>query len=308
MQRNHPVRRRQAGFSVIEVVIAVLVIVVLAVAGFVVYQHHKPNSAKTNAATSQTQSTTQSQSTTTTAKNQNADTFIIPELNATLTLPEGLTPTDLKYSISTLAGQPSAGFTTTSLEQLDGTSSCSASQASIGVIWRTTTNPASGSVIAKQIGQYYFAFEKPQGSCTGNLNAGKLEQSQTALLQQAFETITATDPNYLVIKEWGIKLKLADADKITYTIGGTPNGSSANADGIVSWATLKLNSSVDTSDKCKSLGYEVEQLVAATNAAKIGKYDYGFSGTYDPCGDSTVDSLRAKISGSELVTSAISAE
>ena len=188
MNPRQPTKRNQSGFSVIEVLLIVLVVAALAVIGFVVYQRHKPSSAKNSAAISQTQTNTQS--TQTTPTNQNANTFTIPELNAKMTLPDGLAPSDLKYSISSLEGEPAAGFTTMSLEQADGTSNCSASLASIGVIWRTTKNVASGSVFVKQIGQYYYAFEKPQGSCTGNVTAGKLEQSQTSLLQQAFETIT----------------------------------------------------------------------------------------------------------------------
>lgn len=194
-------RANQSGFSTSVILLAVLVVAALAVAGLVVYQHHKSSSTntgtKSSAATSQSQKTPNQQGTTTTQTtptpaptNQNTNTFTIPELNAKLTLPDGLTPTDLKYAISTSTGVPVANFTTTSLQQADGTSSCRADQAPIGVIWRTTQNPASGSVTVKQIGQYYYAFEKPQGSCTGNLNAGKLEQSQTVLLQQAFKTIT----------------------------------------------------------------------------------------------------------------------
>jgi Tfp pilus assembly protein PilV len=191
---------RQSGFGTIVVLLAILVVALLALTTVVIYQHHKTNSTKSNVSTNTTQITTKPKNTTTTEPssnpaptNQNANTYTISELYAKITLPSGLTPSDLKYSISTSTGVPVADFTTASLEQADGTSSCSAGQAPIGVIWRTTQNPASGSVIVKQIGQYYYAFEKPQGSCTGNLNAGKLEQSQTALLQQAFETITATN-------------------------------------------------------------------------------------------------------------------
>ena len=147
---------------------------------------------------------------------------------------------------------------------------------------------------------------------------------QRQMLRGANNSATATQPQttkrpaqasksdsntgYLEIKEWGIKIKLADADKITYTIGGTPNGSSGNADAIVSWATLRLSDSVSTSSQCRPLGYEVEQLLAATNGTKIGNYSYGFSGAYTECGDSNVDPLRAQIANTELVTSAISAE
>lgn len=186
----------QSGFGILVVIIAFALVIVVAVSGFVVYQHNHKSSEPVSSShtTGSTTKQTQHQSTTTTpAPNQNAspsaNTFAIPEIHAKITLPSGLSPTDLKYSIDTSTGVPVADFTTASLEQADGTGSCSASQAPIGVIWRTTQNPASGSVTTKQIGQYFYAFEKPQGSCTGNVNAGKLEQSQTSLLEQAFETI-----------------------------------------------------------------------------------------------------------------------
>jgi|GEM_PF-5267253 len=191
---------RQLGFSTAVVLLAALVVALLALTAVGVYKHHKTNSTKNNVSTNTTQTATKPKSTTSTEPsntaaptNQNTNTFEIPELYAKMTLPTGLSPSDLKYSISTSTGVPVADFTTVSLEQADGTGSCSADQAPIGVIWRTTQNPASGSVTVKQAGNYYYAFEKPQGSCTGNLNAGKLEQSQTALLQQAFETITVTN-------------------------------------------------------------------------------------------------------------------
>src|SRR5436309_264963 len=59
----------------------------------------------------------------------------------------------------------------------------------------------------------------------------------TSLSQTTAQPVQAAKPNlasgYLVIKEWGIKVKLEDADKVTYTIGGNPNGSAGNADSIV---------------------------------------------------------------------------
>lgn len=181
------------------ILLAVLVVAVLAVVGLVIYQHHKssPKGAATTHSSQttnkQTNATSSNGTTQTPPTNQNTNTFTIPELSAKMTLPDGLTPSDLKYTITTDIGVPAAGFTTASLEQMDGTGNCSAAQGSIGIIWRTTQNPASGSVTVKQIGQYYYAFEKPQDSCTSNVNAEKLKQSQTALLQQAFDTITATN-------------------------------------------------------------------------------------------------------------------
>jgi len=144
-------QKQQLGFGMIGIILIIAVIVAVAISGFLVYKHHNKNSTKGSVSTNTTQTTTKPKNTTTepTPTNQNTNTYTISELNAKMTLPSGLTPSDLKYSISTSTGVPVAGFTTASLEQADGTSSCSADQAPIGTIWRTTQNPASGSVIVK---------------------------------------------------------------------------------------------------------------------------------------------------------------
>lgn len=129
----------------------------------------------------------------------------------------------------------------------------------------------------------------------------------TKIMNSAYFTSATSAAGYLEIKEWGVKVKIADADKLTYVIGGTPNGTSPNADAIVSWATLKLKDSITTNSQCQSLGYEAEQLAASASAAKDGQYTYGFSGVSNPCGNSALDTLRAKIV-SELTKDAIQTE
>src|SRR5947209_452210 len=61
----------QSGFGTVEIVLVVLVVAVLAVTGLVVYQRHKPSSARNSAATSQTQTTTKQQSTVTQSSQTN---------------------------------------------------------------------------------------------------------------------------------------------------------------------------------------------------------------------------------------------
>jgi hypothetical protein len=105
-----------------------------------------------------------------------------------------------------------------------------------------------------------------------------------------------------VIKEWEIKVKFPDADKATYTIDGQPNGT-GNADGVVSVATIRLNSSFNTSEKCKDI-YPLTQYISSAQAGTkvIGNFAYGHEGslTYNPCGDSNVDPLRERIYDTEL--------
>jgi type II secretory pathway pseudopilin PulG len=314
MQSYQPIKRDQSGFSTIEALLVVLVVAVLAVIGFVVYQRHKPSSAKNSAATSQTQTKTQPAQTTT-------QYLTIKEWGVKLPLSSAISNADYvvaKGSSSGAGGQPDKvwlGLTSNTSASCNPANNDAGGRGAIGAIIRvlpTDTDPVSGQLLTQKypngvtIGGYYYLYQSwaTNNPCASNSTLQSIDSAFAA----AAKGIVATDPNYLVIKEWGIKIKLADADKITYTLGGTPNGSSPNTDGIVSWATLKLNSSVNTSDKCRLLGFEVDQLTAGTGAPKIGKYNYGFSGTYDPCGDSTVDPMRAKITSTELVDSAITAE
>lgn len=66
MHLRQQTKRNQSGFSIIEISLVILVVSVLAVSGFVVYQRHKPGSTKTSAATTPTQTTSQQTNTTST--------------------------------------------------------------------------------------------------------------------------------------------------------------------------------------------------------------------------------------------------
>jgi cytoskeletal protein RodZ len=70
MLSNQQAKLNQSGYSAVEVLLIVLVVVALSATGFVVYQRHKSTSAKSNATTSPNQTTSQSQSTTTTQTQQ----------------------------------------------------------------------------------------------------------------------------------------------------------------------------------------------------------------------------------------------
>jgi Tfp pilus assembly protein PilV len=111
-----------------------------------------------------------------------------------------------------------------------------------------------------------------------------------------------TTEGYLVVKEWGVKIKLEDAEKVSYKMSGTPNGASANADGVISSAVLSLISSIEASDKCKPVGVSLSQHTAAfgapgsgANVRIVGNYSYGVDGGLNVCGNKTVDAFKEKI-------------
>ena len=157
----------------------------------------------------------------------------------------------------------------------------------------------------------WFVYKKNQQKPASN-NSTKTSTSEEKPSSQDSKEETETTPpvsdaKYLTIKEWGIKIKMEDADKLTYVMNGTPNGE-PNNDATTSYASLRLKDSVSVPDACRSFGPTVVQATAATNATKIGNYYYGFMGGYDDCGDATADALRKKIATQELVLSAIEAE
>jgi len=316
MQPHRPTKPKQSGFSVLEALIIILVIAVLAGTSYVAYQRLKNVRAKNSASTSQSQATPPLAQTTT-------QYFTIKEWGVRAPYAGSL---KLSYTISSEG--KSARF---SSDQLTILSSDCMGRGGWIERWASTDKVSEGppdantptaeqafagkdpaAVPYAHIGNYYYTFHHDQAAC-GDLNTTAALQSQTndavkALvpnLQAIPNTQTATQ--YLDIKEWGIKVKLDDADKITYVMHGTPFGP-PDADAISSYASLRLNDTVNTSDKCKDLGMSIVQQTAATNATKVANYSYGFWGGESDCGDSTVDLLRAKITGTELVLSAISAE
>ncbi len=152
-------RANQSGFSTMVVLLAVLVVAALAVTGLVVYQHHKPNSAKNSAATSQTQTPTQSQNTTTTQSAQATTTqyLDIKEWGVRLALDSNTA--SLYYYIS--PDLPNVAYL--SLKSIsDVAPTCAADKGSLGAISRLTPTEHQDALDGKihsipgtiQIGSY----------------------------------------------------------------------------------------------------------------------------------------------------------
>src|SRR5450759_2265728 len=92
MHLHQPIKRNQSGFSIIEISLVILVVAVLAVSGFVVYQRHKSTSTKSTADTSKSQTTTQPQGTTSTQPAQSATQYLtIKELGIRFKLSAAIT-------------------------------------------------------------------------------------------------------------------------------------------------------------------------------------------------------------------------
>ena len=162
--------------------------------------------------------------------------------------------------------------------------------------------------VALIAGTGYYVYKQSQNNDKAQSSVEVANKKEAVVTPPTKTSTTKADPydGYVVIKEWGIKIKLADADKVTYSMSGTPNGA-ANADSTTSYATLRLNESVGTKDACRPLGFSIVQTTATTSGTQVGKYYYGFEGGEPTaCGDSKADALRSKIVTTELVNSAIS--
>ncbi len=119
-------------------------------------------------------------------------------------------------------------------------------------------------------------------------------------------TTPRTDLNagYLVVKQWGVKVKLGTADSTIVEYKLDNSESETPGFGMVQGtATLSLKDSVTTNTDCKSLGiYIYRQLISdsngtATNAKKLGNYYYGVGGSPYSCQNTKLDAIRTKYTG-----------
>jgi hypothetical protein len=122
----------------------------------------------------------------------------------------------------------------------------------------------------------------------------------------ASKTYNNTDKNYLVLQDWGIKIKLGSADpsKISYyyETGGNAGGAEGVVDGtvVLQIQTLLLNG--DTS--CQSLGLVIDRQYiseiptgAATPSLQLGSFQYSITGSPFSCGNTALDTIRTQYTG-----------
>ncbi len=211
MHLYRPTTRNQSGFSVIEVLLVVLVVAVLVVIGFMVYQRHKPSFAKNSAATNHTQITTQPVQTTTQYLN-------IKEWGVRLRLDSDTT--SLYYYIK--LNLPNVAYL--SLKTIsDVAPVCAADKTSLGAIVRLTpaeqqTAPnADVSVRGTiQIGNYWYGYENSHAACTDGTATMNNAVSKAApnfsvnTLQSTFKSLEAIPLTTVKIPELGIQITVPD--------------------------------------------------------------------------------------------------
>jgi hypothetical protein len=115
--------------------------------------------------------------------------FKVRELGIEFQIPADLT--DLTYAATTTNGITSVSFSTLSLTNLDkanGGSYCNSTNAGLGIISKSSQlgHDLSDS---KQIGNYYYTWNHPQGTCSQNNDVINLQTKQSAELGNAFKSI-----------------------------------------------------------------------------------------------------------------------
>lgn len=193
-------QKRQAGFSIIEVVITVVAIGVIGTAGFFVYQHNRP---KTTGATGGTQTTNQNNNQQTTiAPPANQTAVKIPELSIQITVPNEIKDLTYKTNTATLNDgrqETYALFSTTALTAIDvkcGTDfGPLGSLAKISGQYPTTfsdSNPQMNyGALVKQFPSFFISSSGPQGGCSENSAALDAMSKFKGDFQSAFSTIQA---------------------------------------------------------------------------------------------------------------------
>lgn len=182
---------RQAGFSIVEAVIAVVAIGVIGTAGFFVYQHNRLKLS--NAAPSGNQ-----QVTVPAATSQATTVVKIPELGIQITVSNPIK--DLKYqaNTTTLSNGNKATYaliSTTALTAVDA--KCDANSAALGSLETASGQYPSTDTYAalnygpllKQFSTFYVTYSAPQGGCSSTSSAQSAQNRDKATFQAALSTV-----------------------------------------------------------------------------------------------------------------------
>jgi type II secretory pathway pseudopilin PulG len=198
-------REHQSGFGTVEVLLVVLVVAILAVGGFVVYQRHNNTSTKTNAATSTSQTNTQ-QSNTTSTQSQPPSYLTIKEWGVKIPLSSSIS--DAYYVIpqgisNDADGKPSAiNFGLASLNSSCGTVTGGPTDYnSLGSIVRalpTDTDPVSGKLYTQldpngvTIAGYYYGYADASLKSKTCISSTSVQSVDSAFATAVKSAVTAT--------------------------------------------------------------------------------------------------------------------
>jgi type II secretory pathway pseudopilin PulG len=307
MRLQQPNKREQSGFSVIEVLLVVLVVVVLVGSGIVVYQRYKSTSAKTSAATN----ATQPQNTTATQPAQTTTQYLnIKEWGVRLTL-NSTTASMYYYMNPQVSDVAYVSLKTIS----DVAPKCAADKFALGAISRLTEteqqNATANSSSLNQpgtihIGNYWYSVSNSHAACIDGTAAMNTAVSNAApnynpqALLNTLNTLAAdpTSKQYLTISEWGVKAPYSGSLKLTYTMSSNSKTATFSSDqltalssdcirkggSIIRWASTDQVSEGPPDANTPTAA----KAFAGANPltyAHIGNYYYTFAHAQSGCGD-----------------------
>jgi len=193
-------KQNESGFSAVEVILVLVIIVLLGVVGWFVYKNQKKTTtpSTTNTSTTKPTSTTATPtSTSTQPKDQNV--IKLQELGIQITVPDTLK--DLTYTSKKLTGNeyPESTLAYFSTQALTAkASACSSSGGNPPLGWMAKTpgqypkdpnvDNSSGTLV-KQFQTYYIAYRSPGMGCFEDAQTNETARSLMLQLQSAYSTI-----------------------------------------------------------------------------------------------------------------------
>ncbi len=193
-------RNKQSGFSIVEGVIAIVVVAVLGLVGWTVYSAHNHPTKKTANATTNTSSTTQpSKENTTAATVTPQSTYLdFKELGVKVTLNSSISDAEYApFDTPSTDGSKSYGISAQSLVTKETKDYCEAKHGPLGLVIASTTAPANiaGPIAVDnktvfKYGNTYYMYIPPQNlSCPAGEVTADMVQSKINAFTQAFATL-----------------------------------------------------------------------------------------------------------------------
>lgn len=146
----------------------------------------------------------------------------------------------------------------------------------------------------------WLVYDRQDSSTTNNqaLSASEdIEPSQSSTTTATTASTAQNTQEYLEVKEWGLKVKMRDADKVTYTYDGSPGSSYGGYESSISFK-IKPEHLRDKNCKLELGMFRTSQVPGFTHR-KIGDKYYFITGSPYGCvnsdgSENTVDNNLKK--------------
>lgn len=199
------IQKDELGFSAIEFVMLLIIIILIGTVGYFVYKNHN-QTVKDVSLTKTVKSTTTNP--TTTSSSTETSLIKIPEMSIALTVPSSLSDITYHYSVNDpvgntpVSGETFADLSTSALDSLDtgcvaNSSNDTANGTALGTIVKGDGKGEQGPnfTILKQFSGYYVAYAQPQSPCPTSSGNDKEFESIYGNFLSSLPKITVTALN-----------------------------------------------------------------------------------------------------------------